>query len=123
LSNYLNIFLIFPFLCIYAHKYTSTITYINISGIDSTEVLENNVWRYGPSLKVSTWDGKMVSEPRGGVILIGGNANLIPTSALYYLKDADATTQWILLTQTLSNPIKNQVAFLIPDIIANCTIP
>ena len=61
---------------------------------------------------MATLAAGLVEDPRGGVILIGGNIGSGFTSSIYRLKHAGS--QWGLITQKLKVGVGFFAAFLIP---------
>jgi hypothetical protein len=81
----------------------------------------SNMWRLGPSLPVQTLEAKLIEDPRGGVILIGGHTGLVTSASLYRLKHGGST--WELMTQQLKIANHAFTAFAIPDrFVPNCTL-
>jgi hypothetical protein len=63
----------------------------------------------------------LVEDPRGGVIMIGGNIGGSVTTSIYRLEHAES--QWKLMIQELKNGRGFPAVFLIPDNLApNCTL-
>ncbi len=79
------------------------------------------MWRLGPYLPVPTMAHSLVEDPRGGVIMIGGNTALEISTSLYRLRHGGA--KWELMTQQLKVGNSYPSAFLIPDsLVPNCTL-
>jgi len=56
------------------------------------------------------------------VVLIGGKTfKNYPTASLYYLKNADPSLNYILLHQTLKQPLSAHDIIYVPDEIGYCT--
>ena len=92
--------------------------------LTSVEILDENsaTWRLGPYLPVGIASSKIVEDPRGGVILIGGNTSTGKSNLLYRLKHGGFNAKWELMAQTLKVPNIAFAAMIIPDILAqNCT--
>jgi hypothetical protein len=91
--------------------------------LDTVEILDegSNTWRLGPYLPIPTMAHSLVEDPRGGVIMIGGNTGLVISTSLYRLRHGGA--KWELMTQQLKVGNSYPSAFLIPDSLAlNCTL-
>ena len=97
----------------------------NVSDISSVEILDEETltWKEGPALPFGLPDGRLVEDPAGGVILVGGRGDqsLAPIDTLYRLSHAEAT-KWRLMPQRLKIARKWPSAFLIPDGIIDCAL-
>ncbi len=84
-------------------------------------MLGSNKWKLGSYLPVQTKSAGLVEDPRGGVIMIGGNSGDALTTSIYSLKHGGS--QWKLMTQKLKIESSYRAAFLFPDSLApNCTL-
>lgn len=88
--------------------------------VTEVEILSENGWQSGPTFPQHGAIGAVaITDPLGGVIVIGGDSLIGRLNKLYRLAHAEA--KWELLPQTLSIARAYHVAFLIPDELANCT--
>jgi hypothetical protein len=92
-----------------------------LSNIPPPDLEGSNIWRLGPYFPTLTRAAALVRDPRGGVILVGGDTVPDITTALYQLKHGGAN--WELMTQQLKVANFYHVAFVIPDnLVSNCTL-
>ncbi len=78
------------------------------------------VWRYGPPLGTVVYAGGLVEEPKGGVILIGGlSTGTVFLNTIFRLRNTNSV--WEPIGRTLQSARYKPVAFLVPDILTNCT--
>ena len=94
--------------------------------VSSVEILDEETftWKEGPPLPFGIPDGRLVEDPAGGVILVGGrgDASIGTLDTLYRLSHAEAT-EWRLMPQRLKVARKFPAAFMIPDGIVDCGLP
>ena len=90
--------------------------------LSSVEILDDHssFWRSGPSLPTGTYSAPLVSDPRGGVIYIGGDIGVL-TPNIYRLRNLDLGSTWELLPHKLTTPRQWHTAFLMPDDLFQCT--
>lgn len=112
-----------------AHRSQPYLSIIAVGGNDkaktlrSVEILDDvsGNWRFGPPLPVPLYDGNLVEDPAGGVILIGGqNSEIGIHDTLYRLSHAGPEASWSKMPQKLQYGRIYQVSFLVPDQITNC---
>jgi hypothetical protein len=79
-------------------------------------------WRTGPELPIGILDPRMVEDPNGGVVLIGGKLtsgeNL---DTLYQLPHGGQDAVWTKLEQKLKTGRNSHTAILVPDNIVECS--
>jgi hypothetical protein len=90
--------------------------------ISSTEILNGNVWRFGPSLQYNIWKSTLLMHPKGGVILVAGvlDGEYSVSNIVFWLKHAGQDSQWSQLTKKLKTSKLYHAAFLVPAEISNC---
>jgi hypothetical protein len=79
-------------------------------------------WRMGPRLPMGILSSKMVEDPNGGVILIGGlsDSNVYENS-LFQLAHGGEDAVWTKMDQKLKIGRYWHVAFLVPDYMVDCS--
>ncbi len=93
--------------------------------MSSVEILDlgSNEWRDGSELPFGIDHAKMVEDPNGGVILVGGRRIILNfmhhLDTLFQLQNGDA--DWAKMKQELILQTSDHVAFLVPDGIVNCS--
>ncbi len=93
------------------------------SELSSVEILDqaSNEWKDGPPLPTSMYSSRMVEDPNGGVILVGGISDLNGfEDSLYRLPHGGAGAVWIKMDQKLKIGRYWHVAILVPDYIIEC---
>ena len=87
--------------------------------LSTVEILDfgESEWRTGPSLPSALTGASMVQVPSGGVLLIGGQ-NEILLNTIYQLSDVNS--EWVLMPQKLKVGRSYATAFLVPNEITNC---
>ncbi len=96
----------------------------NDPNFTSVEILDegSNEWRAGPPIPFGTYYSEMVNYPKGGVVMIGGQAqNNVWSTTLYQLSHGGNDAVWTEMKQKLTAGRNRHTAFLIPDNIANCS--
>ncbi len=91
--------------------------------LSSVEILDqpSTNWRAGPQLPFGISASKMIEDPNGGVILIGGTSDLNAfEDFLYQLPHGGAGAVWIRMEQKLKIARFFHVAFLVPDTLVDC---
>ncbi len=93
------------------------------SNFESVEILDegSNEWRAGPAIPFGTYNPEMVNYPKGGVVMIGGEAEKIDSTKLYQLSHGGNDAVWTEMKQKLTVGRSRHTAFLIPDNIVNCS--
>jgi hypothetical protein len=89
----------------------------------SAEILDegSNEWRAGPAIQFGTYYSEMVNYPKGGVVMIGGQAeNNNWSNTLYQLSHGGNDAVWTEMKQKLTTGRNRHTAFLIPDNIVSC---
>ena len=99
---------------------------VGSADVPSVEILDEETftWKEGSLLPFGIPDGRLVEDPAGGVILVGGrgDASIGTLDTLYRLSHAEAT-EWRLMPQRLKVARKFPAAFMIPDGIVDCGLP
>jgi len=97
----------------------------NGTPMTSVEILNSKVgdWRAGPELPYGIMYASLVTDFRGGVILVGGEAKHEKhLNTLWRLDHAGKDAFWKLMPQRLKIGRHYQTSFLIPDCVAsNCS--
>jgi hypothetical protein len=70
-------------------------------------------------LKVGVAGARVVEDPNGGVVLLGGLIFGAQSARIFKLQDA--LSAWVEMKQTLKIGRYFPVAFIVPDEITNCT--
>ena len=85
----------------------------------STEILDDgsDQWRPGPELPYGISGAALISDPSGGVVLIGGSPYL---KTILRLSHAGLEAEWELLPKKLKTGRQHHVAFLVPDDVVDC---
>jgi hypothetical protein len=95
-----------------------------MSLLPSVEILDKDSkeWRKGPDLPFGIYEGEMVEDQSGGVVLVGGESDADPfLDTLFQLPHGGADAEWILMKQKLNLKRRNHVAFLVPDNVVDCS--
>jgi hypothetical protein len=98
--------------------------YYKLSLLSSVEILDlgSKEWRKGPDLPFGIYEGEMVEDQSGGVVLVGGESDADPfLDTLIQLPHGGADAEWIRMKQKLKLKRRNHVAFLVPDNIVDCS--
>ncbi len=96
--------------------------------LSSTEVFDEDagVWNFGPDFPTRVDRGKLIEDPTGGVIHVGGVGSIGGVAAdlvnIYRLPHAGPDAKWIKMPQSLTIGRRNHVAFLVPDEYATCSL-
>ncbi len=92
--------------------------------IASVEILDSQTgdWRAGPELPYEIFAATLVTDSRGGVILVGGESKREKhLNTLWRLEHAGKGAQWELMPQKLKTGRHYQTTFLIPESVGtNC---
>ncbi len=90
----------------------------------SVEIFDSQIgdWRAGPDLPYGIMSATLVTDSRGGVILVGGEAKHEKhLNTLWRLDHAGKDAKWELMPQRLKIGRHYQTSFLIPDSVeSNC---
>jgi hypothetical protein len=70
-------------------------------------------------MKVGVAGARVVEDPNGGVVLLGGL--IFGTQSARIFKLQDALSAWVEMKQTLKIARYFPVAFIVPDEMTNCT--
>jgi hypothetical protein len=95
----------------------------NPGWLSSVEILDqaSNAWRAGAQLPFGISASKMIENPNGGVILVGGTSDLnLFEDFLYQLPHGGAGAVWIRMEQKLKIRRFFHVAFLVQDTLVDC---
>ena len=89
---------------------------------DSVEILDDDssTWRAGPKLPVAASGSAIFKDPRGGLIVVGGNNPSGNFATLYRLRHVGWNAQWETLVPQTKLKVGAAVAIPIPDEIAPC---
>ena len=71
-------------------------------------------------MKVGVGGAKLVQDPKGGVVLLGGLISTLKSARIFKLQDASSA--WVEMKQTLKVGRYHPVAFIVPDELTNCTL-
>jgi len=92
--------------------------------LSSVEILDSQIgdWRAGPELPYGVFAATLITDSRGGIILVGGEAKHEKyLNTLWRLEHAGKDAVWKLMPQKLKIGRHYQTSFLIPDYVAgNC---
>ena len=93
--------------------------------LSSSEVLDLNTgkWKPGPELPFGIGCAPLVEDAGGGVILVGGEAEVAGfqrLDKLFRLPHAGDGSKWTELPQKLKTGRSRHIAFLVPDNLTNC---
>ncbi len=92
--------------------------------VSSVEILNegSNEWQRGPELPLSIWFSKMVEDPKGGVVLIGGySPSDVILDTLYQLPHGGQDAVWTKMEQKMKTGRQEHTAFLVPDDVVDCS--
>ena len=92
--------------------------------IKSVEILDegSNEWRTGPELSFGIQFSQLVEDRNGGVVLIGGQSDLIGNlDTLFQLPHGGPDADWIEMEQKLNPGRRYHTAFLVPDSVVDCS--
>ena len=90
----------------------------------SVEILDkgSNEWRKGPALPFGIAGSQMVEVDNGGVALIGGGSDSeLYLDTIFQLSHGGKNAGWTEMKQKLTTGRNSHTAFLVPDIIADCS--
>ena len=95
----------------------------NTAFLSSVEILDDgsNTWRSGPDLPIKAVALRILEDPRGGVIVVGGTNGTAANQNVYRLKHAGPNAQWETLPQQTSQMRYWVAAVMIPNELVNCT--
>jgi hypothetical protein len=99
---------------------------IVVGGYDgySAETLDEGSmeWKTGPQLPIGILDPRMVEDPNGGVVLIGGKLTSSENlDTIYQLPHRGLDAVWTKMEQKLKTGRNSHTAFLVPDNIVDCS--
>ena len=107
-------------------KDSQEMSIIVVGGYDgySAETLDEGSmeWKTGPELPIGILDPRMVEDPNGGVVLVGGYSKANPNlDTLYQLPHGGKAALWTKMEQNFKTGRKGHTAFFVPDTISVCS--
>jgi hypothetical protein len=94
------------------------------SRLSSVEILDegSNEWQTGPELPFGIIKSQMVEDQNGGVVLIGGQLDLVyKLDTLYQLPHGGQDAVWTEMEQKMNTGRGYHTAFMVPDNIVDCS--